>query len=121
MLQRNYTFCVITPIQTSTMRKNNIHKTKTDKVDTYIIAKTLLIRHSLNYDIFKSGIHQKSVYAVLKEVPSTADIPSMHLTHLSHLLEVSCYGQCKTSIATELRILAEKSVDYNDSSISTLR
>lgn len=37
---------VISPIQTSTLRKNNIRKTKTDKVDTYIIAKALLLQQS---------------------------------------------------------------------------
>lgn len=43
LVKRNYKVCVINPIQTSTMRKNNIRKTKTDKVDTYIIAKTLMM------------------------------------------------------------------------------
>ena len=43
----------------------------------------------------------------------------MHLTHLSHLLEVSSHGHFKKDTATELRILAQKSVGCNDSSIST--
>lgn len=162
LVKHNYKVCVINPIQTSTMRKNNIRKTKTDKVDTYIIAKTLMMnphhffsQHDLSImhlkDLgrfrmklikkrtqgkiqltsyvdqafpelqyfFKSGIHQKSVYAVLKEAPSTTDIASMHLTHLSHLLEVSSHGHFKKDTATELRILAQKSVGCNDSSIST--
>jgi transposase len=42
LVSRRYQVCVINPIQTSTMRRNNIRKTKTDKVDTYIIAKTLM-------------------------------------------------------------------------------
>lgn len=161
LVKHNYKVCVINPIQTSTMRKNNIRKTKTDKVDTYIIAKTLMmnphrffsqrdlsIMHlkdlgrfrmklikkrtqgkiqltsyvdqafpELQY-FFKSGIHQKSVYAVLKEAPTPDDIASMHLTHLSHLLEVSSHGHFKKDTATELRILAQKSVGCNDSSIS---
>ena len=41
--------CVLNPIKTSTMRKNNIRKTKTDKVDTYIIAKTLMMQDSLRF------------------------------------------------------------------------
>lgn len=36
--------CVLNPIMTSTMRRNNIRKTKTDKVDTYIIAKTVIMQ-----------------------------------------------------------------------------
>lgn len=54
LVSNNYKVCVINPIQTSTMRKNNIRKTKTDKVDTYIIAKTLLMyphRFFTSYDI----------------------------------------------------------------------
>jgi transposase len=42
LVSRRYQVCVINPIQTSAMRKNNIRKTKTDKVDTYMIAKTLM-------------------------------------------------------------------------------
>ena len=162
LVKHNYKVCVINPIQTSAMRKNNIRKTKTDKVDTYIIAKTLMMdphhffsQHDLSIMhlkelrrfrmklikkrtqgriqlmsyvdqafpelqyFFKSGIHQKSVYAVLKEAPTTKDIASMHLTHLSHLLEVSSHGHFKKDTATELRFLAQKSVGCNDSSIST--
>lgn len=161
LMKHNYKVCVINPIQTSAMRKNNIRKTKTDKVDTYLIAKTLMMnphRFFSQYELsiihlkdlgrfrmklikkrtqgkiqltsyidqafpelqyfFKSGIHQKSVYAVLKEAPATDDIASMHLTHLSHLLEVSSHGHFKKDTATELRILAQKSVGCNDSSIS---
>jgi transposase len=110
----NFKVCVLNPIKTSSMRKNNIRKTKTDKVDTYIIAKTLMMQDSYRfvtfYDLdlmelktlgrfrqktvkqrtrlkiqltsyvdqvfpelqyfFKSGLHQKSVYALLKEAPT---------------------------------------------------
>ena len=44
--------CVLKPIKTSTMRKNNIRKTKTDKVDTYIIAKTLMMQDSYRFYTF---------------------------------------------------------------------
>lgn len=43
LVKRNYKVCVINPIQNKTMRKNNIRKPKTEKVDTYIIAKTLMM------------------------------------------------------------------------------
>lgn len=39
LVSSNYKFCVINPIQTATLRRNNIRKTKTDKVDTILIAK----------------------------------------------------------------------------------
>lgn len=154
--------CVLNPIKTSSMRKNNIRKTKTDKVDTYIIAKTLMMQDSYRfvsfYDLdlmdlkqlgrfrqktikqrtrlkiqlvsyvdqvfpelqyfFKSGLHQKAVYALLKEAPTPQDIASMHMTHLSHLLVTASHGHFKKEQAKELRVLAQKSVGANDSSLS---
>ena len=44
--------CVIIPIQTSVLRKNSIRKTKTDKVDTYIIAKALMMQQSHRFVTF---------------------------------------------------------------------
>ncbi len=157
-----YKVCVLNPIKTSTMRKNNIRKTKTDKVDTYIIAKTLMLQESLRYvtfydldlmDLkqlrrfrqktikqrtrlkiqltsyidqvfpelqyfFKSGLHQKSVYALLKEAPSPNAIASMHMTHLANLLKVNSHGHFNKAQAKELRVLAQKSVGASDSALS---
>lgn len=131
--------CVLNPIKTSSIRKNNIHKTKTDKVDIYIIAKTLMMQDSYwfvtFYDLdlinlkqlgrfrqkaikkrtrlkiqltsyvdqafpelqyfFKSGLHHKAVYALLKETPSPLEIASTHMTHLSHLLTTASHGHFK--------------------------
>lgn len=154
--------CVINPIQTATLRKNNIRKTKTDKVDTLVIAKTVALmdhpRFVTLYDIalmqlknlgrfrmklvkqrsrtkiqltayldqvfpelqyfFKSGIHQKTVYAILKEAPSATRIASMHLTHLKNLLVSNSHGHFKKETALELRVLAQKSVGTADRSLS---
>ena len=157
-----YKVCVLNPIKTSTMRKNNIRKTKTDKVDTYIIAKTLMLQESLRfvtfYDLdlmdlkqlgrfrqktikqrtrlkiqltsyidqvfpelqyfFKSGLHQKSVYALLKEAPTPKAIASMHMTHLANLLKVNSHGHFTKEQAKELRVLSQKSVGASDSALS---
>ena len=43
LLNEGHKICVINPIQTTILRKNNIQKTKTDKVDTYIIAKAFIL------------------------------------------------------------------------------
>ena len=161
LVSRRYQVCVINPLQTSTMRKNNIRKTKTDKFDTYVIAKTLMTqphRFMTQEDIdmmhlknlgrfrmklvkertrtkiqltayvdrvfpelqyfFKSGLHQKAVYALLKEAPSPEQIASMHLTHLTHLLEVSSHGHFNKEQAKELRVLAEMSVGSSDRALS---
>ena len=67
---------------------------------------------------FKSGLHQKAVYALLKETPSPQDIISMHMTHLSHLLTTASHSHFKKEQANELRVLARKSVGANDSALS---
>ena len=161
LVPKGYKVCLINPIETSTMRKNNIRKTKTDKVDTLIICKTLLMqphRFVTLYDIgilqlknlgrfrlkivkqrtrlkiqltsyvdqvfpelqyfFKSGIHQKGCYALLKEAPSPEAIASMHLTHLTNVLKSSSHGHFKKETAVELRVLAQKSVGTSDNSLS---
>ena len=154
--------CVINPIQTANLRKNNIRKTKTDKVDTLVIAKAVALmdhpRFVTLYDIalmqlknlgrfrmklvkqrsrtkiqltacldqvfpelqyfFKSGIHQKTVYAILKEAPSASQIASMHLTHLKNLLVSNSQGHFKKETALALRVLAQKSVGTTDRSLS---
>lgn len=66
----------------------------------------------------KSGLHQKAVYALLKEAPMPKDISSLHLTHLSNLLVISSHGHFTKDIARELRVLSLRSVSLNDSSLS---
>ncbi len=161
LFSNNFKVCVINPIQTATLRKNNIRKTKTDKVDTYLIAKELMVnshRFVTEMDIqimklkqlcrfrqklikartrakiqltsyvdqlfpelqyfFKSGIHQKSCYALLKECSAPDDIASMHLTHLASLLSKASHGHFKKDTAENLRVLARKSVGTGNGAIS---
>jgi len=162
LVAKNYKVCVLNPLQTSSMRKNNIRKTKTDKVDTFIICKTLMMQDSFRfvsyYDLdlmdlkslgrfrqktikqrtrlkiqltayvdevfpelqyfFKSGLHQKTVYALLKEAPTPEAIASMHMTHLAHLLKSHSHGHFDKEMAQQLRVLAQKSVGANDSALS---
>ena len=158
----DYKVCVINPIQTATLRKNNIRKTKTDKVDAVVVARALMLMQNRRYmtlgDIdlmhlkslgrfrqktikqrtrlkiqltsyvdqvfpelqyfFKSGLHQKTVYALLKEAPTPKAIGSVHMTHLAHLLEVASHGHFKKEMAKELRVLAQNSVGSSDSALS---
>ena len=162
LVENGHNVCIINPIQTAAMRKNNIRKTKTEKVDTYLIAKTLMMQRPARFvtadDInlmelrtlgrcrqqslkqrsrlkiqlrtyvdetfpelqyfFKSGLNQKTVYALLKEAPSAKAVASMHLTHLAHLLEVASHGHFKKETASQLRVLARKSVGSPDSAYS---
>ena len=67
---------------------------------------------------FKAGLHQKGVYALLAEAPTPELISSMHLTHLTHLLEVASHGHFTKEQAKELRVLAQKSVGSSDKALS---
>ena len=67
---------------------------------------------------FKSGLHQKSVYALLKEAPTPEAIASMHMTHLAHLLKVTSHGHFDKEVAQKLRVLVQKSVGVSDSALS---
>ena len=162
LICKEFKVCVLNPLSTSSMRKNNIRKTKTDKVDTFVIAKTLMMQDSLRFitlkDLdyielkelgrfrqktvkqrtrlkiqltsyldqvfpelqyfFKSGVHQNSVYALLKEAPTPNAVASMHMTHLAHLLQEASHGHFGKDTARELRVLAQKSVGVGDSSLS---
>ena len=144
LVAAGYQVCVINPIQTASLRKTNIRKTKTDKVDTFLIAKHLMMQTTYRFvslkdldmmDLkdfgrfhqkaikqrttlkiqltsyvdqtfpelqyfFKSGLHQKSVYALLKEAPNAQAVASMHMTHLSHLLEATSHGRFKKDTAS---------------------
>lgn len=161
LFNRGYSIAVINPIQTSVMRKNNIRKTKTDKIDAILVARTLLLNHcrlvseqdiellklkdlcrfrqklikarttakiqlttyvdqifpELQY-FFKSGLHHKACYALLKEASLPEDIASMHMTHLASLLNKASHGHFKKDKAQELRVLAQKSVGTGNKTIS---
>jgi len=43
LFQRKYQVCLINPVQTSALRKTEIRKTKTDKTDALLIAKSLIV------------------------------------------------------------------------------
>ena len=58
LVPKGYKVVLINPIQTSTMRKNNIRKTKTDKVDTLIICKTLMMQPHRFVTLYDLGIMQ---------------------------------------------------------------
>ena len=53
LISKSFKVCVRRPVQTSSMRKNSVRKTKTNKVDTFIIAKTLMIQHSLQFIVLE--------------------------------------------------------------------
>ena len=50
LVGKRFNVCVINPIQTASMRKGNIRKTKTDRVETILIAKTLMVQSCRFYN-----------------------------------------------------------------------
>ncbi|ROR21207.1 transposase [Mobilisporobacter senegalensis] len=161
LFTRGFQVCIINPIQTSSLRKSNIRKTKTDSLDTYLIIKALTLNHyrlfsERDYDslqlknlcrfrqklmkartkvkiqlvtyvdllfpelqyFFKSGIHGKTCYALLKEQPNPDRIAKMHLTRLTNLLSKSSHGHFNQSNAVRLKELASQSVGIKNSTLS---
>ncbi len=161
LFTRGFQICIINPIQTASLRKSNIRKTKTDSVDTYLIIKALTLNHyrlfsERDYDslqlknlcrfrqklmkartkvkiqlvtyvdllfpelqyFFKSGIHGKACYALLKEQPNPDRIAKMHLTRLTNLLSKSSQGHFKQSTAVHLKELASQSVGIKNNTLS---
>lgn len=161
LFTRGFQVCIINPIQTSSLRKSNIRKTKTDALDTYLIIKALTLNHYRLYSerdynslqlknlcrfrqklmkartkvkiqlvtyvdllfpelqyFFKSGIHGKACYALLKEQPNPDRIAKMHLTRLTNLLSKSSHGHFKQSNAVHLKELASQSVGIKNDTLS---
>ena len=161
LFTRGFNICIINPIQTSTLRRSNIRKTKTDSVDTYLIIKALSLNHyrlftERDYDslqlknlcrfrqklmkartkvkiqlvtyvdllfpelqyFFKSGIHGKACYELLKTQPNPDRIAKMHLTRLTNLLSKSSKGHFKQSHAVQLKELASQSVGIKNDTLS---
>ena len=57
LISKDFKVCVLNPLSTSAMRKNNVRKTKTDKVDTFVIAKTLMLHFKVHL-LKGSGLHR---------------------------------------------------------------
>lgn len=157
-----FELAVINPVQTAAMRKTGIRKTKTDKVDSLLICKTLMVnsfRHYTENDIktlklkslcrfrqnlkkskarlkiqltsyvdvifpelqsfFKSGLHIKTCYELLKAYSSPDDIAALHLTKLSNILSKASRGRFGKQDAQSLKSLAASSVGVKNTYIST--
>lgn len=161
LFSKGFNVCIINPIQTASLRKSNIRKTKTDSVDTFLIIKALSLNNyrlfsQRDYDslklknlcrfrhklikartkvkiqlvsyvdllfpelqyFFKSGIHTKTCYALLKEESNPDRIACMHLTRLSNLLKKTSKGHYDKSHAIALKELASHSVGIKNDTIS---
>ncbi len=158
---QGYRLAVINPVQTAAVRKTGIRKTKTDKIDSLLICKTLALSSFRLYTendvktlqlkslcrfrqklkkskarlkiqlvsyvdmifpelqfFFKSGLHIKTCYELLKAYSSTDDIAALHLTKLSNLLSKASRGRFGKEDARSLKSLAASSVGVKNTYIS---
>lgn len=158
---QGYRLAVINPVQTAAMRKTGIRKTKTDKIDSLLICKTLALSSFRLYTendvktlqlkslcrfrqklkkskarfkiqlvsyvdmifpelqfFFKSGLHIKTCYELLKAYSSPDDIAALHLTKLSNLLSKASRGRFGKEDARSLKSLAASSVGVKNTYIS---
>ena len=158
---QHYKLAVINPVQTAAMRKTSIRKTKTDKVDSLLICKTLacnsfrlysdtdvktlqlksLCRFRQNLKkskarlkiqltsyvdtlfpelqyFFKSGLHIKTCYELLKMYPSPDEIAALHLSKLSNFLSKASRGRFGKQDVKSLKSLAKSSVGVKNTFIS---
>jgi transposase len=79
----------------------------TDKIQ--LVTYVDLLFPELQY-FFKSGIHGKGAYALLKKHSSPRQIANLHLTYLANLLKSNSRGHFGKSTAISLRELAKRSV-----------
>lgn len=87
------------------------------KVKIQLVTYVDLLFPELQY-FFKSGIHGKACYALLKEQPNPDRIAKMHLTRLTNLLSKSSKGHFKQSTAVHLKELASQSVGIKNDTLS---
>jgi transposase len=56
LFQRDFKVCLINPMQTAALRKTEIRKTKTDKVDAMLVAKSLMVNKHRLYTVRDEGL-----------------------------------------------------------------
>ena len=87
------------------------------KVKIQLVTYVDLLFPELQY-FFKSGIHGKACYELLKTQPNPDRIAKMHLTRLTNLLSKSSHGHFKQSHAVHLKELASQSVGIKNDTLS---
>ncbi len=87
------------------------------KVKIQLVTYVDLLFPELQY-FFKSGIHGKACYELLKTQPNPDRIAKMHLTRLTNLLSKSSKGHFKQSHAVQLKELASHSVGIKNDTLS---
>ncbi len=96
--------------------RNKIIKARS-KVKIQLTSYLDLLFPELQY-FFKSGIHIKASYELLKTESNPNKIASMHLTKLTNLLKNASHGRFGRDTAIALRELASQSVGISNNTLS---
>ena len=87
------------------------------KAKIQLISLLDLLFPELQY-LFKSKIHSKAIYSLLKKYPSAEEIAALKDDEISNLLYASSKGHFKKEKSIELKSLAKITVGIKDTSIS---
>ncbi|WP_418125500.1 IS110-like element ISFnu4 family transposase [Fusobacterium nucleatum] len=87
------------------------------KAKIQLISLLDLLFPELQY-LFKSKIHSKAIYSLLKKYPSAEEIAALKDDEISNLLYASSKGHFKKEKSIELKSLAKTTVGIKDTSIS---
>ncbi len=90
----------------------------TNDSDDFQMLDSRLVEFSFKDDSIITGLHQKAIYALLKEAPTPEAVLPMHMPHLSSLLVKSSHGHFTKGCSKESRFLAQKSASTSDSALS---
>ena len=96
--------------------RNNLIKQRS-KAKIQLTSLLDLLFPELQY-LFKSKIHSKAIYSLLKKYPSTEEIAALKDDEISNLLYASSKGHFKKEKSIELKSLAKTTVGIKDTSIS---
>ena len=96
--------------------RSNLIKQRS-KAKIQLISLLDLLFPELQY-LFKSKIHSKAIYSLLKKYPSAEEIAALKDDEISNLLYASSKGHFKKEKSIELKSLAKTTVGIKDTSIS---
>ena len=96
--------------------RSNLIKQRS-KAKIQLISLLDLLFPELQY-LFKSKIHSKAIYTLLKKYPSAEEIAALKDDEISNLLYASSKGHFKREKSIELKSLAKTTVGIKDISIS---
>ena len=97
---KGFNIGIINPIQTDALRNSNIRKTKTDKIDTYLIIQSLMLKHYTPFvskDIKIEFMERESVF------DSTECVFPLMLSSL-RLLSYYLSPNCKKTSVSDVHV-----------------